>query len=135
MMTMSNTVFRLIPALLLFASPAWAQQPDPSAAKAVTYKDHVAPILRKHCFNCHNADKASSDLNVTTFQGIMTGGSSGSAISPGNPSQSLLFRLVSHEEEPRMPPKGPRIPDADLAVIKKWIELGAPETAVSAAKS
>ena len=32
-----------------------------------------------------------------------------------------------------MPPKG-KIPDADLAMIKKWIEGGAPETAVGAAK-
>ena len=29
----------------------------------------------------------------------------------------------------------PKIPDADLAVIKKWIEGGAPETAVGAAKT
>ena len=32
------------------------QKPDPKAP--VTYKDHVLPVLRKHCLNCHNADKA-----------------------------------------------------------------------------
>src|SRR5687767_2201401 len=63
----------------------------------------------------------------------MTGGASGEAVKPGSPDQSLLFHLVSHQAEPNMPPKG-KVPDADLAVIKKWIERGAPETAVGAAK-
>jgi len=107
---------------------------DPKSA-AVTYKDHVLPILRKHCQNCHNPDKSQSDLDVTTFQALIAGGSSGEAVKPGNPGQSLLYRVTSHEAEPKMPPKGPKIPEVDLAVIKKWIEGGAPETAVGAAKS
>jgi hypothetical protein len=109
---------------------------DPKAeAKkdAVTYKDHVQPILRKHCLNCHNPDKAKSDLDVSTYQALMAGGASGEAVKAGNPGQSLLYRVTAHEIEPNMPPKG-KIPDADLAVIKKWIEGGAPETAVGAAK-
>ncbi len=107
---------------------------DPPKAAAVNYKDHVLPILRKHCLNCHNADKATSDLNVATYQALMAGGASGEAVKPGNPGQSLLFRVTAHETEPKMPPKGPKVPDADLAVIKRWIEGGAPETAVGAAK-
>jgi WD40 repeat protein len=120
------------------ATPTFAQDAkpaDPKAKDAVTYKDHVSPILRKHCINCHNPDKATSDLNVTTYQTLMTGGSSGESIQPGNPDQSLLYRVVAHLEEPHMPPKQPKIPEADLAVIKKWIELGAPETSAGAAKS
>src|SRR5262249_31346015 len=101
---------------------------------AVTYKDHVQPILRKHCLNCHNPDKATSDLDISTYQSLMAGGASGEAVKAGNPGQSLLYRVVAHEAEPKMPPKGAKIPDADLAVIKKWIEGGAPETAVGAAK-
>lgn len=119
------------------ASAIAQQDSKPDAAKpkeVVTYKDHVAPILRKHCGNCHNPDKATSDLNVLTYQTLMSGGSSGEAISPGSPDQSLLFRAVSHAAEPYMPPGRPKIPDVELAVIKKWIELGAPETSVSAAK-
>lgn len=108
---------------------------EPKKADAVTYKDHVLPVLRKHCLNCHNADKASSDLDVSTYQALMAGGASGAAVKPGNVGQSSLYGVTSHELEPKMPPKGPRIPDADLAVIKKWIEAGAPETAVGAAKA
>src|SRR5205085_7714882 len=99
------------------AKPESKSESVPEAGKAkeaVTYKDHVSPILRKHCGNCHNADKATSDLNVMTYQTLMAGGSSGEAISAGNPDQSLLYRAVAHIEEPFMPPKQPKIPDVDL---------------------
>jgi WD40 repeat protein len=115
--------------LMLVPGLVHAQKPEP----AVNYKDHVQPILRAHCVTCHNPDKAKSDLDVSTYQTLMTGGASGEAIKPGSPDQSLLFRLVSHAAEPKMPPKR-KIPDADLAMIKKWIEGGAPETAAGAAK-
>ncbi|MCX7421218.1 MAG: hypothetical protein NT013_16975 [Planctomycetia bacterium] len=132
-----NRVFSLI-ALMVLTSSAAAQDAKPDVAKpkeVVTYKDHVAPILRKHCSNCHNPDKATSDLNVMTYQTLMAGGSSGEAIAAGSPDSSRLYKAVAHLEEPFMPPKSPKIPEAELAVIKKWIELGAPETAVSAAKN
>src|SRR5262245_30721513 len=120
----STSVFVLF---VLFVVPAFGQE------QKVNYRDHVQPILRKHCLNCHNPDKARSDLDVSTYQTLMAGGSSGEAVKPGSADQSLLFRVVSHQVEPNMPPKG-KIPDGDLAVIKKWIEGGAPETAVGAAK-
>ena len=119
------------PLLGLFLIPGLVQAQK--AESAVNYKDHVQPILRKHCLTCHNPDKAKSDLDVSTYRSLMAGGASGEAIKPGSPDQSLLFKLVSHSAEPKMPPKG-KIPDAELATIKKWIEGGAPETAVGAAK-
>jgi WD40 repeat protein len=121
----------LLLALLLAPGLAHAQAPK----TPVTYRDHVLPVLRKHCLNCHNADKATSDLNVSTYQALMAGGASGDAVKPGSPDGSLLYKLAAHQAEPKMPPKAPKIPDADLAVIKSWIEAGAPETAVGAAKA
>lgn len=132
-------IFRL-PALAIFTClvvPAVAQDKSDAAKpkEVVTYKDHVSPILRKHCGNCHNPDKATSDFNVMTYQTLMAGGSSGEAIAAGSPDSSRLYKAVAHIEEPFMPPKAAKIPDADIATIKKWIELGAPETSVSAAKN
>lgn len=127
--------------LLLCVSPAVAQ---PEVAKpkdgdkdkeVVTYKDHVLPILRKHCVNCHNADKATSDLNVMSYQTLVAGGASGEAVSPGKPDQSLLYQVIAHLEEPYMPPKQPKIPDAEIAVVRRWIELGAADTMAGAAKN
>ena len=120
------------------ASPALGQDaasvPD-KPKDLVTYKDHVLPILRKHCVNCHNPDKATSDLNVMSYATLISGGASGEAISPGKPDQSLLYRVIAHLDEPNMPPKQPKIPDAELAMVKRWIELGAPDTLAGAAKN
>src|SRR5688500_19356860 len=125
---MPNRILRLLPLLLL--APAAVQGQAPKGA--VTYKDDVLPVLRKHCLNCHNADKATSDLNVATYQALMAGGASGEAVKPGSPDGSLLYKLMAHQAEPKMPPKAPKVPDAELAVVKAWIAGGAPEPAVGA---
>ena len=134
LLTLSFVVFGFAHAQPPKADPPKADPKAEPKKDAVTYKDHVLPILRKHCLNCHNADKATSDLDVSTYQAVMAGGASGEAVKAGNPGQSLLYRVTAHEVEPKMPPKGPKVPDTDLAVLKKWIEGGAPETAVGAAK-
>lgn len=95
----------------------------------VTFADHVLPIMREHCAACHNPDMAKSDLVVTTFAGIMQGGSSGAVIEPGDVDSSRLWALVSHQESPEMPPMQAKLADAKLDMIKKWIEGGALENA------
>jgi hypothetical protein len=52
-------------------------------------------------------------------------------VEPGDPDNSRLYLLVAHEEEPKMPPNAAKIPDAEIEVLRKWIEAGAPETSGS----
>jgi WD40 repeat protein len=110
----------------IFSVTAFAQE-------KVTYQDHVLPIFRNSCLNCHNPDKKKADLDLSTFTGVMAGGGSGKAIEPGNPDGSLLYRLVMHVEEPNMPPKGGKLPEKDLNTIKAWIAGGTLETSGSSA--
>lgn len=124
-----RTVFSLLLVILL-ASSLSAQ--DKSKDK-VTYDDHVKPIFRDHCFSCHNQNKKEGDLDLTNYTSLMQGGGSGAVIEPGSPSDSYLFALVNHDDEPSMPPEQPKIPDAKLATISKWIELGALENVASKA--
>jgi WD40 repeat protein len=114
-------------ALLLGPSAVLAAAED---AK-VNFTDNASKIFQARCNTCHNADKASGGLNLTTYATMMEGGGSGSAIEPGDPDNSWLFLVVSHQEEPRMPPNAPRIPDEELEVLRSWIEAGAPESAGS----
>src|SRR5688572_27358932 len=122
MKTLSAAIF----ACMVLPHPALAQE-------KVTYQDHVLPIFRNTCLNCHNADKKKADLDLSTFAGAMAGGGSGKALEPGNPDGSLLYRLVTHAEEPQMPPKGGKLPEKDLSTIKAWIAGGTLETSSSAA--
>src|SRR5688572_33207250 len=86
-----------------------------------SYNDDIVPIIKDNCTGCHNPDKFKADLDLTTYAGVMKGGSSGEAVKAGAPDTSLLFRVVSHLEEPEMPPKKPKLADAHLALIKEWI--------------
>ena len=110
--------------LISLASTAQAQE-------KITYLDHVRPIVVQSCINCHNADKSSGGLDLSSYNGVMSGGSSGKAINPGDPEGSLLYRLVTHQQEPFMPQRGSKLSDAHLATLRKWIEGGALETADS----
>jgi len=86
------------------------------AADKVTYEDNVLPIFRNNCLKCHNADKMKADLNLATYDALMTG----EVVAGGDLDNSLLYQLVTHAEEPNMPPKS-KLADAEIATIKAWI--------------
>ena len=101
----------------------------------ITFQDNVLPIFRTHCANCHNPDKTRGDLNVATFAALMAGGSSGQVVEAGNADNSRIIKLMTHAEEPKMPPKGTKVPDKEIEIVRRWIEGGLLETASSAAKA
>ncbi len=114
---------------LLAALPTVAAE----AESKITYQDHVQPILREKCFVCHNPNKQSGGLDMTNHTNLMQGGSSGPVIEPGDAEASYLYMLVTHTEEPYMPPESPRLPDALLEMLRAWIDGGALENAGSKA--
>jgi hypothetical protein len=93
---------------------------------AVTFADHVLPIFKERCVKCHNQDKAKGGLAVDMFDSLMEGGSSGEVIQPGSSGSSRLVSLIDGSEEPVMPPSGDPLTDEQLALIRQWIDLGAP---------
>ena len=92
-----------------------------SAADKVTFDDHVLPIFRNACNNCHNPDKKKAGLDLTTYQATLQGSENGKVVQSGNAGGSLLFKCVKGTEEPKMPPKGDKLNDAELALLEKWI--------------
>jgi hypothetical protein len=122
-------------ALALVAGPcAVLATEGRSEDEKVTFEDHALPVFRARCAACHNPDKKSGGLDLSTYTNLMEGGSSGSSIEPGDPENSYLFSLVTHADEPYMPPGNNKIPDAEIEVLKKWIAGGALETKSSKAK-
>jgi WD40 repeat protein len=101
--------------------------------KKVTFADQVAAIFQARCNSCHNGDKQKGGLSLDSYGGAMKGGGSGKVVEPGDADGSRLYELVSHKDEPKMPPNSPKIPDAELAIIKAWIAGGALENSGSAA--
>lgn len=102
-----------------------------SGQEKINFEDHVKPIFRDKCLSCHNTNKKSSDLDLSSYSSLMQGGASGAVIEPGNSGNSYLYMLMSHQSEPYMPPNSDKLPDDILATVQKWIDGGAPETANS----
>jgi hypothetical protein len=97
----------------------------------INFAEQVSAIFKNRCNGCHNADKQKGGLNLETFGTAMQGGGSGKVVEPGDLEASTLYQLVAHKDEPSMPPNAPKIPDAEIETIKRWIEGGAPETSGS----
>lgn len=91
------------------------------AADKITFDEHVMPIFRNACLNCHNPDKKKAGLDLSTYQAALLGSENGKVLESGNPAGSLLLKTMKHTEEPKMPPKGDKVPEAELALIEKWI--------------
>src|SRR2546423_197364 len=122
----TDAMKRLLSLLTLLAIPAYAVGAD-----KITYQDHVRPIFNTSCISCHNPDKNKAGLNLTTYQGALAGSSDGKVIQPGAPDESMMYLVVTHQQEPHMPPKSGKLPDAQLETIRKWIEGGALESSGS----
>ncbi len=129
----------LLSAVLLLAAPpvvrnALADDAAAPPAAKITYDEHVRPILRQHCFTCHNQDTKKSDLALDSFAGAMRGGAGGEVVLAGDLDNSRLWDLVTHTGEPKMPPEQDKLADAKLQTIRAWIVGGALENAGSTAK-
>ena len=82
----------------------------------------VAPILEQKCVMCHGGSVQRSGLDLRSEPTILRGGARGPAVVPGDLDRSLLYRLITHQEEPAMPMGMARLPDSDTAEIARWIE-------------
>ena len=98
----------------------------------ISFNRHIRPILSENCFSCHGFDPEhrSADLRLDTFEGA-TGQLDGpQAIEPGDVEASELWiRITSDDPDSVMPPPTshkPALSAAQRALIKKWIEQGAP---------
>lgn len=120
---------RLVPAIAALLVRAALTQ----AAEKVTYVDDALPVLRQRCGSCHNADKQTAGLDVTSYAALMRGGGSGEVITSGDAAGSHLYRVANHDDEPKMPPDAPPIPEAERAMIRAWIDGGVLETKGSVA--
>lgn len=94
------------------------------------FKEKVQPIFEENCIACHGAKLQRSGLDLRTETSALKGGARGQSIVPGDPEKSLLYRLITHRQEPEMP-MGGKLSDAEIAVIAEWIKQLQP-TAIAA---
>ena len=103
------------------------------------FESKIRPILTERCLSCHSAEKGKTQggLALDTKHGWEKGGESGPTINPGDVDSSLLIRAVLYSGDgPQMPPEdaGGKLPDAEIALLKQWIQQGAHDPRTGAAK-
>ena len=77
------------------AATAAAQGPE-----AVTFSDHIRPIMERSCWNCHGEAAQLSDLDLRTRESALEGGTRGPAIVPRRADESRLYRQLAGLEAP-----------------------------------
>ena len=73
---MPNTTTAAVAAILASAILATVTA---AADDKITFDDTVLAVLRQRCGGCHNSDKKSGDLDITSYSGLMQGGIFGSS--------------------------------------------------------
>lgn len=98
-----------------------------SLATAVDYDKDIAPLLEKHCLECHGPDKQKSEFRVDQRAVMLKGGDSGiAALVPGDPAASYLIEVINGSDpDMLMPPKGDPLNKEQVALVEKWISEGA----------
>ena len=96
--------------------------------RPVDFAREVRPVLAERCFGCHGPDKQQASLRLDVRDGTWLGGSSGtSAVVAYDAERSELIRRVTSEAgAERMPAKGPPLSGEEIALLRTWIDQGAP---------
>src|SRR5262247_854260 len=91
-------------------------------SEAEFFKTTILPILAARCQACHNRTLKLSGLSLESAAGLNAGGTQGPAVIPGNAEQSRLYRRIARLEKPYMPMEQDALPEAEVALLKSWIE-------------
>ena len=93
---------------------------------AVQFARDVGPVLLAHCVECHGERNPPANFGVNTFQRLLNGGNGGPVIVQGKSEDSLLIqKLRGTASGERMPRGRDPLPEETIALVAKWIDLGA----------
>jgi hypothetical protein len=97
----------------------------------IEFNRDIRPLLADACFHCHGPDQAKrkAKLRLDTEAGAFADRDGERVLVPGDPAKSLLYRRIT-ASNPRehMPPasSGRALSEPQIALIRRWIEQGAP---------
>lgn len=93
------------------------------------FEKSIRPLLAQKCYGCHNAGSGvlRGALAVDNRDALLSGGSHGPAVVPGNPDKSLLLKAISYTDPNLQMPPGSKLTDDQVAAVRRWIQMGAPD--------
>lgn len=115
----------IIATMALTGVDATAQRPA-----APLFERDVLPILNAHCLSCHGGLHQKGKLDLRTIASLNLGGKNGAVIVAGDPDKSPLWARVASDE---MPPRPIKVSDEQKAILRRWIQSGAPSAGATPA--
>jgi WD40 repeat protein/mono/diheme cytochrome c family protein len=87
-------------------------------AADVSYYRDIRPVIQRQCQGCHQPGIKSSNLDLTSYEGLQSGGKRG-------PAASTLVQYLTGESKPRMPLGQPALPTEQIDLFRQWLAAGA----------
>ncbi len=108
-------------------TPEAAPEEESPASDPVDFRTQILPIFEAHCIECHRAGRSKGGLRLDTPDHAFVAYQEYAIIVPGDPIASELHARIILQEGDRalMPRLGPRLPDDQIELIRRWIEEGA----------
>jgi hypothetical protein len=123
---------RLAAAIVIWLCCSGRLSADGSSAPAdkVDFNRQIRPILANNCLRCHGPDAThrKADLRLDDFAAATAKRDGTSAIIPGQPEESEVFRRISSGDvDERMPPgdSGLKLTAEEIGLLRRWIAEGA----------
>ncbi|MCH2200461.1 MAG: PSD1 and planctomycete cytochrome C domain-containing protein [Fuerstiella sp.] len=125
-----NLTYVVLATTALWTGQLFGETTDPqSNSGGISFVQHIQPVLRKYCYQCHGRDVQEGGLRLDQKEHALRGGENGSVILPGKAMDSLLLQMVSTGDSDGrvMPPpdEGSRLSKTDVELIRNWIDAGA----------
>lgn len=104
------------------ANHAQTRVADIKARRARHFETKIAPLLAKHCLECHDTSSKEGGLDLSRRGPALAGGDTGGALVPGKSAESLIIRSV---REDTMPHDRPPLEPTEKQLLQAWIDDGA----------
>jgi Protein of unknown function (DUF1549)/Protein of unknown function (DUF1553)/Planctomycete cytochrome C len=89
------------------------------------YANDVKPLLKERCVACHGSVKQKGKLRLDAGALILRGGESPVVVPGASDRSELIRRVLSREDDERMPPDGAPLAPAQVDRLREWIDSGA----------
>jgi uncharacterized membrane protein len=86
----------------------------------------VRELFLSRCVRCHGEDRQEKGLQLDTYTAVLRGSESGPVVVPGDAAESLLLKRLVGQIEPRMPYQEAPLEPELVALVRSWIDAGAP---------
>ncbi|MEX1230667.1 MAG: DUF4405 domain-containing protein [Planctomycetaceae bacterium] len=91
----------------------------------LSFSKDVSTIFERSCLGCHGPKRATGNFRVDRKQDFFAKANGGPLIVPGKSSESPLIAIVSGRRTDIPRPDRHRLPEADVTLLRTWIDAGA----------